>query len=133
MSWEQSELFAGLARRLPSLEYETGAPGEIPLGVVGWRGGFDARLDSARLLIDYDGPRFHASPSAHSRDRRKVKAARDAGWHVIRIRAAPLKKITRDDIHVPHRFDRETCVTLVLEALKTWHRKKRGFPLFHLC
>lgn len=133
VSWEQSKLFAGLARRLPGLEYETGASGEIPLGVVGWRCGFDARLGSAHLLIDYDGHRFHSSPASQARDRRKVKAARNAGWRVIRIRAAPLKIITRDDIRVPHHFDRETCVTLVLEALKTWHRKKRGFPLFHLC
>jgi len=133
VSWEQSELFAGLARRLPGLEYEMGAPGEIPLGVVGWRCGFDARLNSAHLLIDYDGHRFHASPSAHARDRRKVKAARDDGWHVIRIRAAPLKKITSDDIRVPHRFDRETYVTLVLEGLKIWHRRCRHSPLFHLC
>jgi len=133
VSWEQRQLFSGLARRILGLEYEMGALGEKPLKVPGWRCGFDACLRGAHLLIDYDGPRFHASPSAHARDHRKVRAARDAGWYVIRIRAAPLKKITRDDIPVPHRFDRETYVTLVLEALKTWHRKRRGFPLFHLC
>lgn len=133
VSGEQRELFAGLARRLAGLEYETGVPCEQPIKVVGWRSGFDACLPSARLLLDYDGSRYHGSPASHARDRRKIRAAHDAGWCAIRIRVAPLKKLAPDDICVPHRFDRDAFVTLVLEALKTWHRKKRGFPLFHLC
>lgn len=133
VSFEQVELFTGLSRHLPHLEFETGSIDEGTLKVPGWRCGFDARLAIACLLIDYDGSRFHSPSPAYKRDRRKVKAARRAGWSVIRIRPAPLKQITCDDVRVPHNFNRETYVRLVLDALKAWYRRRYSSPLFHLC
>lgn len=48
-----------------------------------WIGRFDAVDDETRSIFEYDGEQHATSRRQRRRDRRKLQAARDAGWRVL--------------------------------------------------
>lgn len=71
-----------------------------------------------RIVIEYDGAKWHANKDAH--DGRKTTRLRDAGWTVIRVREAPLQMIDpRFDVMVdPPSFAYLPMVDTVLNHLQ---------------
>lgn len=53
-----------------------------------------------RLVIEFDGHRFHQPAENHAKDQRKTAALQEAGWMVIRVREA-LEPIGPSDVVVP--------------------------------
>src|ERR1035437_10255778 len=60
----------------------------------------DIVLPHPKLVIEYDGWRWHSFAYSYSRDTRKTKELQTAGWSVLRIREAPLVKMASHDIVV---------------------------------
>ena len=65
----------------------------------------DIMVESSKLVIEYDGKRFHGKEGLGSDekievDKLKTEELTKKGWTVIRIREEPLKKITDNDIIV---------------------------------
>jgi hypothetical protein len=89
---------------------------------VGWEP--DIVLPAQRIALDVDG-RFwhgdthHKTRTSLDRDTRKSAAFREAGWRLIRIREAPLQRLTDDDIVVADLRDTKTVTLAVAEHLIT--------------
>jgi very-short-patch-repair endonuclease len=52
----------------------------------------DLLCESARLVIEIDGPQHHGDPDAYRRDRRKDALLQRHGWLVLRFLAEDLGK-----------------------------------------
>jgi hypothetical protein len=70
------------------------------LPVHGKRHEVDVVLAAIRVIVEYDGARFHAGPERERRDRRKTQTLEEAGWTVIRVRETPLRLVGADDVTV---------------------------------
>lgn len=77
-----------------------------------------------KIAIEYDGSYHHAPNEA--RDRRKTRALEAAGWTVIRVRPAPLRRITRDDVRVGRSATIYEMVVAVLLRLAEIGMPARG-------
>lgn len=71
---------------------------------------------SRRLVIEYDGRRYHDNGAAFERDRRKAEALQAEGWHVIRIREAPMLPLLPNDIVIDPKAEPHVVAALALEA-----------------
>jgi hypothetical protein len=60
----------------------------------------DMAVPDWRIVIEFDGHRFHKFPDSHEKDRRKTEALEAAGWTVIRVREA-LDPVGPNDVVVP--------------------------------
>ena len=56
----------------------------------------DIIIEKYKLIIEFDGSYWHKNTM--DSDLAKTKQLINAGWHVIRLREMPLRKITTDDI-----------------------------------
>jgi rubrerythrin len=80
-------------------------------------------LDEAtRTVIEYDGAYWHGPQSPSRRNMRIVDLEKSAdlraqGWHLIRVREAPLSALHPDDIVVPHGATGESIAALVAPRL----------------
>jgi len=52
-----------------------------------------------RVIVEFDGSYWHRHEQ--KADTKKSETLRSAGWHVIRVREAPLKKLSPFDVQVP--------------------------------
>jgi transposase-like protein len=75
-----------------------------------------------RIVVEFDGHRFHQPADNHTKDRRKTAALESAGWTVIRVREA-LDPIGPNDVVVP-KFSSEVvrakAVLVKLHELGHW-------------
>jgi very-short-patch-repair endonuclease len=84
---------------------------------------FDYYIPQLKLVIEYDGNKWHKAEVQNLRDIRKSKAIKDAGYEIIRIReqtkADPLKKININDVKINKGNAKKIkkSVNLVLEKL----------------
>ena len=69
-----------------------------------------------KLVIEFDGAYWHAEKG--EKDRNKAKNLRRNGWRVIRVREAPLKKLSRWNVVIPHDADDNEAALMVLEHLQ---------------
>ncbi len=87
---------------------------------VGWEP--DIALPAERIALDVDG-RFwhgdghHKTRDSRGRDLRKVQAFRAAGWSLVRIREAPLERLSPDDVVVADLRDTKAVTVTVAEHL----------------
>lgn len=58
----------------------------------------DIILQTARVIVEYDGSYWHKGRARE--DRAKTQALTSGGWTVIRVREAPLKRISSHDVQV---------------------------------
>jgi len=56
----------------------------------------DIIIKKHKIVIEFDGSYWHKDKA--DTDLAKTKALSNAGWHVIRVRERPLKKITPEDV-----------------------------------
>jgi hypothetical protein len=75
----------------------------------------DMRSTELRLIIEYDGARYHADEL--EKDRRETELLRNAGWRVIRVRESPLPIISSDDVSVPPRPQSFVLASAVIRHL----------------
>lgn len=75
----------------------------------------DIVLPNIRVVVEYDGLYWHKDRVRE--DRRKTKALRDSGWTVIRVREAPLKRISGHDIQIAPTTPIKAVADSVLKAL----------------
>ena len=68
------------------------------------------------LALEFDGAYFHAEKA--DRDRNKAQNLRRNGWRVVRVREAPLKKLSKWNVVIPHLADAHEAALLVLEHLE---------------
>jgi hypothetical protein len=89
------------------LRYELEAAGcpvahDRSLIEVSGRGPVEADITVAdwRVIIEFDGARFHSGADGETRDRCQTEALIAAGWTVIRVREVPLSPLTPNDVVV---------------------------------
>jgi Zn finger protein HypA/HybF involved in hydrogenase expression len=58
----------------------------------------DIVVRNKKIVVEYDGSRYHGTQKKRRSDIEKNRRLESAGWKVIRIREAPLKKIRRHDV-----------------------------------
>lgn len=63
----------------------------------------DIVLPRLRVVIEYDGARFHSTSAKKTKDKAKTDVFEGLGYVMIRIRERPLKKLRRHDVLVPKR------------------------------
>ena len=104
-----------LRQALLEAGYNVGDTGQlIKAGVREWHCDIvDAEL---RLIVEFDGSYWHRD--SQRTDRSKSTNLRRAGWTVVRVREAPLEKLSEFDVVVPFR-DPEAAARIVLEHLST--------------
>ena len=64
-----------------------------------WR--VDVMIPSEKLVLEYDGGRYHKDQKSYARDMRKTEELKIKGWTVIRIREMPLGRIQSHDLLIP--------------------------------
>ena len=69
-----------------------------------------------KLVIEFDGAYFHAERA--EKDRTKAQNLRRNGWRVIRVREAPLRKLSKWNVVIPTNADAHEAALLVLEHLQ---------------
>ncbi len=69
-----------------------------------------------KLVIEFDGSYFHAEKA--EKDRTKARNLRRNGWRVVRVREAPLKKLSKWNVVIPTNADAHEAALLVLEHLE---------------
>ena len=69
-----------------------------------------------KLVIEFDGSFWHAEKG--EKDRAKAKNLRHNGWRVVRVREAPLKKLSKWNVVIPTNADAHEAALLVLEHLQ---------------
>jgi len=84
----------------------------------------DIVIPQYRLIVEFDGSYWHAK--SRDSDRRKTEALVAAGWKVIRVREAPLKRLHANDVVKPLRAGMKACSDLVLT--KAAHILRRRIP-----
>lgn len=78
----------------------------------------DMVCPSLRLVVEYDGRRFHAEPASIARDRLKTDRLCQAGWLVVRLREYPLPLLREEwDVHVSHEGDYQARIRVMFEHL----------------
>jgi very-short-patch-repair endonuclease len=103
-----------LRKALLEAGYLVGTGGKlIKAGVREWH--CDIVDEEARLIVEFDGSYWHRG--SQRTDRSKATNLRRAGWTVIRVREAPLEKLSEFDVVVPFR-DPEAAARIVLEHLR---------------
>ena len=70
-----------------------------------------------KIVIEFDGSYFHAEKA--EKDRAKAKNLRRNGWRVVRVREAPLKKLSKWNVVIPTNADAHEAALLVLEHLQS--------------
>ena len=70
-----------------------------------------------KLVIEFDGSFWHAEKG--EKDRAKAKNLRHNGWRVVRVREAPLKKLSKWNVVIPTNADAHEAALLVLEHLQS--------------
>jgi len=70
-----------------------------------------------KLTIEFDGSFWHAEKG--EKDRAKAKNLRRNGWRVVRVREAPLKKLSKWNVVIPTNADAHEAALLVLEHLES--------------
>ena len=68
-----------------------------------------------KLVIEYDDAKSHDDSSA--KDQKKNRDLTRAGWSVLRLREAPLGRISKDDVLLPLHADVKTCASLALRKV----------------
>lgn len=58
-------------------------------------------IPSEKLVLEYDGGRYHKDQKSYARDMRKTEELKAGGWTVIRIREMPLGRIQSHDLLIP--------------------------------
>ena len=61
----------------------------------------DVMIPSEKLVLEYDGGRYHEDQKSYARDMRKTEELKARGWTVIRIRETPLGRIQSHDLLIP--------------------------------
>lgn len=78
----------------------------------------DIVLPRPRVVIEYDGVRFHSTPAKRTKDRRKTDVFESLGYTMIRVRERPLKKLRKHDVLVPKRhFTKKEMNALIVAIL----------------
>lgn len=86
----------------------------------------DIVCEQWRLVIEFDGNRFHRLPRSAERDRRKTRLLQDLGWAVIRLRE-DLPPISPHDVTVPLGSNEVTRAKAALTQIRVF-----GFEPAHL-
>jgi len=81
----------------------------------------DIIIKDFKLIIEFDSEYWHGKNVEN--DLAKTKKLIRAGWHVIRLRERPLKKITEADIVVPYNDIKQTANKLLLK-ISQMHKLK---------
>jgi very-short-patch-repair endonuclease len=78
----------------------------------------DMVCHSKKLIVEYDGVRFHSGDKAKERDRRKTSRLVKAGWMVVRVREHPLPLLRKEwDVSVNLRDGYADRASVVLKHL----------------
>jgi hypothetical protein len=72
-----------------------------PVAGLGWTPQIDFLDERRRLIVEYDGARWHRDASNRLRDRRTTRALEADGWTVLRVREAPLTALGQHAVRVP--------------------------------
>ncbi len=75
----------------------------------------DIILRQDKIVIEFDGSYWHRERE-HA-DQQKTLLLTGAGWHVVRLRQRPLKRLTANDILVPHVIKPQDIKEVVDETL----------------
>jgi hypothetical protein len=95
-SLRQLAIASALAHSLSGLAVDTRPPQLRDLAGNAWHP--DILVPALRLVIEYDGSFYHRGREEH--DANKSNALRAAGWQVVRLREAPLERLTHHDLPV---------------------------------
>ncbi|MBF6302094.1 hypothetical protein IU459_31800 [Nocardia amamiensis] len=77
----------------------------------------DIVMPDYRVVIEFDGARYHGTPEAAVRDRTQSDALSAAGWTVIRVRQEPLQLLDLHDVQMPAGSTTKHTALLVLQKL----------------
>jgi very-short-patch-repair endonuclease len=77
----------------------------------------DIIIRSHKLVVEYDGSYWHQNKV--QKDKEKIAKLRSAGWKVIRVREAPLKKLQRHDVLTTDREPLHEVVAKIIEAAES--------------
>lgn len=112
----------GVSARQLRLEYELAAAGlavvhgHPPIPVPQRRAiRADIVVPELRLIVEYDGVRFHAT--LDRRDRRQTAALNESGWTVLRVRELPLHGLGGHEVFVKPTEPIKSVAVKVLRAL----------------
>jgi len=87
---------------------------KIKVGTKLWD--VDICIPDERLIIEFDGSYWHREKG--EKDKAKAQHLRRNGWIVVRVREAPLKKLSKWNVVVPTMAEPHVVATLLLEQLE---------------
>lgn len=88
----------------------------------------DFASDHAKLVVEYDGSRYHTKEGYRERDERKTRALIDAGWTVVRVRELPLELINEWDVSAAHSGNIRPVVDAVLASVTLLRPELAALP-----
>ena len=86
----------------------------------------DIVLPRLRVVVEYDGVRFHSTQAKVLKDRAKTEVFERLGYTMIRVRERPLRRLRRHDVLVPKRhFTKKEMNLLIAAICSVSHRVPR--------